>query len=42
MLRKAREIQTEQRADFIDQVGSDMIVLPPEDAQETLREHHRR
>ncbi|MGI8310059.1 hypothetical protein [Saccharopolyspora hattusasensis] len=42
MLRKAWEIQAEHRADFIDQVGADMIVLPPDDAQETLREHYRR
>lgn len=42
MLRKAWEIQAEQRADFIDQVGADMIVLPPDEAQETLREHVRR
>jgi hypothetical protein len=42
MLQKAWEIQAEHRADFIDQVGADMIVLSPEEAQETLREHYRR
>ncbi|CAM00221.1 hypothetical protein [Saccharopolyspora erythraea] len=42
MLRRAWEIQNEHRADFIDQVGTDMIVLPPDEAQETLREHYRR
>jgi hypothetical protein len=42
MLRKAWEIQAEHRADFIDQVGADLVVLPPHEAQETLREHYRR
>jgi hypothetical protein len=42
MLRKAWEIQAEHRADFIDQVGADMIVLPPDEAQEALREHYGR
>jgi hypothetical protein len=42
LLRRAWEIQAEHRADFIDQVGSDLIVLPPDQAQETLREHYRR
>lgn len=42
MLQQAWEIQAEHRADFIDQVGADMIVLPPSEAQETLREHYRR
>ncbi|MGW5645986.1 hypothetical protein ACWEV3_28105 [Saccharopolyspora sp. NPDC003752] len=42
MLRKAWETQAEHRADFIDQVGADMIVLPPDEAQEALREHYRR
>lgn len=42
MLRQAWEIQAEHRADFIDQVGADMTVLPPHEAQETLREHYRR
>lgn len=42
MLKQAWEIQAEHRADFIDQVGADMVVLPPHEAQETLREHYRR
>jgi hypothetical protein len=42
MLQRAWEIQASQRADFIDQVGADMIVLPPDEAQATLREHYRR
>jgi hypothetical protein len=42
MLRKAWEIQAEYRADFIDQVGADITVRPPREAQETLREHYRR
>ncbi|MFL6124003.1 hypothetical protein [Actinophytocola sp.] len=42
MLQKAWEIQAEHRADFIDQVGTDLIVLPPQEAQDTLREHYRR
>lgn len=42
MLQRAWEIQAESRADFIALVGSDLVVLPPEQAQETLREHYRR
>jgi hypothetical protein len=42
MLQRAWEIQAEQRADFIDQVGDDMVVLPPDEARATLREHYRR
>ena len=42
MLKRAWEIQAEYRADFIDQVGADTIVLPPAEAQETLREHYHR
>jgi hypothetical protein len=42
MLRRAWEIQAEHRAEFIAQVGSDLVVLPPLQAQETLREHYRR
>jgi hypothetical protein len=42
MLRKAWEIQAAHRADFVDQVGADMIVLSPAEAQDTLREHYRR
>lgn len=42
LLTRAWEIQAEHRADFIAQVGSDLVVLPPEKAQEALREHYRR
>ena len=42
LLRRAWQIQAEHRADFIAQVGSDLVVLPPHRAQETLREHYRR
>ncbi len=42
LLQEAWEVQATHRADFIDQVGTDMIVLPPHDAQATLREHYRR
>jgi hypothetical protein len=42
MLQKAWEIQADYRADFIDQVGADLIVLPPAEVQDTLREHYHR
>ncbi len=42
LLRRAWQIQAEHRADFIALVGSDLVVLPPHRAQETLREHYRR
>ena len=42
MLRRAWEVQAEHRTGFIAQVGSDLVVLPPHEAQETLREHYRR
>ncbi|HEY2696948.1 MAG TPA: hypothetical protein VGJ45_15865 [Pseudonocardiaceae bacterium] len=42
MLQQAWEVQAEHRAEFIAQVGSDLVVLPPYEAQETLREHYRR
>jgi hypothetical protein len=42
MLRRAWEVQAEHRSGFIAQVGSDLVVLPPHEAQETLREHYRR
>lgn len=42
MLRLAWERQAEHRAEFIAQVGSDLVVLAPHEAQETLREHYRR
>lgn len=42
MLQHAWEVQAEHRAEFIAQVGADLVVLPPAEAQETLREHYRR
>lgn len=42
MLQRAWEVQAEHRADFIAQVGSDLVVLPPHEARETLCEHYRR
>ncbi|MGW7356490.1 hypothetical protein ACWGI0_07490 [Streptomyces sp. NPDC054802] len=41
-LRRSWEMQAEARADFVDFFGSDLVVLPPVEAQESLREHHRR
>jgi hypothetical protein len=41
-LERAWEVQAEHRADFIAQVGSDLVVLPPHEVQEMLREHYRR
>lgn len=41
-LRRAWEIQAEDRADFIALFGSDLVVLPPEEAQQRLREHYHR
>lgn len=42
MLQRGWEVQAEYRADFIAQVGSDLAVLPPHEAGETLCEHYRR
>src|SRR5258705_1450651 len=42
LLQRAWEMQAEHRAEFIAQVGSDLVVQPPHEAQETLREHYRR
>lgn len=42
MLRHAWEVQAEHRAEFIAQVGADLVVLSPVEAQEALREHYRR
>lgn len=42
MYERAWEIQAEQRADFIEQVGADMTVVPPNEAQALLRVHYRR
>lgn len=41
-LRHAWEMQAEDRTDFIALFGSDLVVLPPNEAQEKLREHYRR
>ena len=42
LLERAWEIQADHRADFVDQVGADLVVLPPAEAQDTLREHYHR
>lgn len=42
LLQRAWERQAEHRSEFIEQVGSDLVVLPPREAQETVREHYRR
>ena len=42
MSARSWEVQVEQRAAFIAHVGADLVVLPPLEAQETLREYHRR
>jgi hypothetical protein len=42
LLQRGWEVQAEHRDDFITQVGSDLVVLPPHEARETLHEHHRR
>lgn len=42
LLRRAWDVQAEHRAEFIAQVGSDLVILPPVEAQETVREHYRR
>jgi hypothetical protein len=42
LFERSWEVQAEHRAAFIAQVGADLVVLPPLEAQETLREHHRR
>ena len=41
-LPRAWEVQAEDRADFIALFGSDLVVLPPDEAQDKLREHYRR
>ncbi len=42
LLRRAWEMQAGQRADFIAQTGSDMVVVGAGEAQDILREHYRR
>jgi hypothetical protein len=42
LFKEAWDIQSEHRAEFIAQLGSDMVVLPPLEAQKALREHYRR
>jgi hypothetical protein len=42
LFERSWEVQAEQRAAFIAQVGADLVVLPPLEAQETLSEHCRR
>jgi hypothetical protein len=41
LLRRAWELQAEHRADFVAHFGSDLVVLPPEQAQRQLQEHYR-
>ncbi|MEW1660082.1 hypothetical protein [Streptomyces sp. NPDC093707] len=41
MMRRAREMEAEARADFIGLFGTDLLVLEPRQAQERLREYHR-
>ncbi|MYT33068.1 hypothetical protein GTY73_30805 [Streptomyces sp. SID8354] len=41
MLRRAWEMETEARADFIELFGTDLLVLEPRQAQERLREYYR-
>lgn len=41
-LRRGWQMQAEHRADFIELAGSDLVVLPPGEAQKLLTEHHRR
>ena len=41
-LRRAWEVQAEDRADFIALFGADLVVLSPDEAQDKLREHYRR
>ncbi len=40
--RRAWEMQAEDRADFIELVGADLVVLPVMEFQDTLCEHYRR
>ena len=42
MVARGWELQASHRAEFIAQVGSDLVILPPHGARETLREHYRR
>lgn len=42
MMRRAWELQAEDRADFVALFGSDLVVLPPDEAQAKLQEHYRR
>lgn len=42
LIERGWKAQAEYRADFIEQVGADLVVLPPEEAQEVMCEHYRR
>jgi hypothetical protein len=42
LFERSWEVQAEQRAAFIAHIGADLVVLPPLEAQATLREYHRR
>jgi hypothetical protein len=42
LLRRAWEVQAEHRAEFVATFGSDLVVLPPREADAALRRHFRR
>ncbi|WP_246561451.1 hypothetical protein [Streptomyces roseirectus] len=42
LLRQGWETQAAARADFVELFGTDLLVLPPAEARERLREYHRR
>lgn len=42
LLRRAWEVQAHHRAEFIANFGSDLVVLPPREADTALRRHFRR
>jgi hypothetical protein len=41
LLRRAWALQAEDRADFVELFGTDLVALPPQEAQQKLREHYR-
>jgi hypothetical protein len=41
-LRRGWQLQAEDRAAFVELAGSDLVILPPEQAQSLLIEHYRR
>lgn len=42
LLRRAWDVQAEHRAEFVASFGSDLVVLPPREADAALRRHFRR